>query len=69
MNQPDPPLTSDPDLRPAEEPDPEAPRLTDLEHPEPPPGTDIVPPAAPDVPERREGVVCDPDVEPHAATP
>src|SRR3954462_10439189 len=36
-----------PDRRPDDERDPEAPRLTDLENPEPDPGTDIVPPAPP----------------------
>ncbi len=65
----------DPDLIPAEvlppdpislgeDRDPEAPRLTDLEHPEPKPGTDIVPP---DPPERREGVVSDPDAAEHSS--
>jgi hypothetical protein len=43
MSDPFPPTPgnteTDPDDR-----DPQAPELTDLEHPEPPPGTDIVPP-------------------------
>jgi hypothetical protein len=63
MNNLTPPLVSEPEIPPAKDPDPEEPRLTDLEHPEPPPGTDIVPPAPAGVPQRREGVVSDPDVE------
>jgi hypothetical protein len=55
----------DPNAAPEENRDPEEPRLTDLDHPEPEPGTDIVPPAPPDPPKRREGVVSDPDVERH----
>jgi hypothetical protein len=66
MNDPSSTLP-DPDRRTDDEHDPEAPRLTDLENPEPEPGTDIVPPAPPDPPQRREGVVCDPDATPHAA--
>ena len=49
--------------------DPEAPHLTDLDDPALPPGTDIVPPDPTDPPERREGVVSDPDVVPTSATP
>jgi hypothetical protein len=50
MSDPLPPIpaATEPDDR-----DPEAPELTDLEHPEPPPGTDIVPPAEPDDEEDR----------------
>jgi hypothetical protein len=63
------PQTPPPADLPDEDRDPEEPELTDLEHPEPPPGTDIVPPAPPDAPERREGVVCDPDATPHPSAP
>jgi hypothetical protein len=61
MNDPSLPRSPDPD--PDDLRDPEAPNLTDLENPEPDPGTDIVPPAPPDPPERREGVVSNPDIE------
>jgi hypothetical protein len=44
--------------------DPEAPHLTDLDEPELESGTDIVPPDSAEPPDRREGVVCDPDSSP-----
>jgi hypothetical protein len=65
MSDPSPPLADDPDIQPDEEQDPEAPLLTELDSPEPEPGTDIVPP---DPSERREGVVCDPDTVPRPAS-
>jgi hypothetical protein len=43
----------DPNLDPDNQ-DPEAPNLTDLENPEPEPGTDIVPPALPDAADQCE---------------
>jgi hypothetical protein len=43
MTDPFPPTPADTDTEPDDH-DPEAPELIDLEHPEPPPGTDIVPP-------------------------
>jgi hypothetical protein len=61
MSNPSLPPISDPKLPAADLRDPEAPRLTDLDNPPLAPGTDIVPPAPPDMPERREGVVSDPD--------
>ena len=61
MNNPSLPQSSEPDLEqipnfkpdPDDIRDPEAPDLTDLDSPEPDPGTDIVPPALPDPPDRR----------------
>ncbi len=49
--------------------DPEEPQLTDLEQPEADPGTDIVPPETHEPRERREGVVSDPDADPHPTAP
>jgi hypothetical protein len=43
-------LISDPTIPPEDETDPEAPRLIDLDNPEPEPGTDIVPPDDSDEP-------------------
>jgi hypothetical protein len=49
MSVPIPPPATDPNLRldddNYDDSDPEAPRLVDLDNPEPEPGTDIVPPA------------------------
>ena len=44
------PKIPDPPPDPDEIRDPEAPNLTDLDNPEPEPGTDIVPPDEPDPP-------------------
>jgi hypothetical protein len=52
-SNPIPPCSYDPDLWLDRDADPDAPDLTDIDHPEPEPGTDIVPPAPEDEPTKQ----------------